>query len=477
MPELSLRDIDQIRNDIRKQDIIFSHLLDELIDHVCCDVEYEMQTGLSFHEAYLMVKEKMGSRRMKEIQEETLYAVDTKYRQMKKTMKISAIAGTIMLGFASLFKIMHWPGAGALMTLGAISLAFVFIPSALVVLWKETRSGKRLFLYISAFLAGMLFIVGAAFKVQHWTGAGVVLLMATFCGNFLFIPSLLVIKLRDQEKRSKRAVYILGAAALICYITGLFLKIQHWPGSGSLLLCGIIIIFLVVFPWYTWITWKNESNVSAQFIFMVIGSLAVMVPSALLNLNLQRSYEAGYFVHQQQQQAMYNYEFNRGQSFLLNHKDSASVPLLMEIQSRTNELLKVINGIEADMIAESEGEHGVPAVISQQILQKESGPEIQFGLLIRPFDTRAVGDFLLPGCSTRNMLNDGLKGYADYLSGLTGGSEPGRFEKLLDPSVFLPADASDGTSITLMSGLHSLALLKNTILTVESIAFSTVSAH
>ena len=31
---------------------------------------------------------------------------------MKNTMKISGIAGTIMFGFATLFKIQHWPLAG-----------------------------------------------------------------------------------------------------------------------------------------------------------------------------------------------------------------------------------------------------------------------------------------------------------------------------------------------------------------------------
>ena len=58
--------------------------------------EQEMAEGLDFPDAYRRVKEKIGYRRLKEIQEETLYAVDTKYRNMKKTMKISAIAGTIV---------------------------------------------------------------------------------------------------------------------------------------------------------------------------------------------------------------------------------------------------------------------------------------------------------------------------------------------------------------------------------------------
>jgi len=145
MPELSLRDINQIVLDVRSQEIVFSHLADELADHICCDVEHEMGRGLSFTEAYQIVKDKIGHRRIKEIQEETLYAVDTKYRNMKKTMKISAIAGTVLLGFAALFKIMHWPGAGIMLTFGGLSLAFVFLPSALVVLWKEHTTRRSSF--------------------------------------------------------------------------------------------------------------------------------------------------------------------------------------------------------------------------------------------------------------------------------------------------------------------------------------------
>ena len=36
-------------------------------------------------------------------------------------MKISGIAGTVLLGFAALFKIMHWPGAGIMLSWVALS--------------------------------------------------------------------------------------------------------------------------------------------------------------------------------------------------------------------------------------------------------------------------------------------------------------------------------------------------------------------
>ena len=163
MPELTIYDIDRIAGEVRSQEIIFPHLADELIDHICCDVEQEMDNGLAFNEAYARVRQMITKRRLKEIQEETLYATDSKYRIMKTTMKFSAVAGTILFGVAAMFKIQHWPAAGIMLTLGALILTFLFMPSALGVLRKESRSRIRLVLFISAFLSAGLFITGILF--------------------------------------------------------------------------------------------------------------------------------------------------------------------------------------------------------------------------------------------------------------------------------------------------------------------------
>lgn len=475
MPELSLRHIDQISNDIRKQEISFPHLADELIDHICCDVENEMKNGLSFHDAYLAVKEKIGHRRLKEIQEETLYAVDTKYRQMKSTMKISAIAGTVLLGFAALSKIMHWPGAGIMMILGAFILAFVFMPSALTVLWKETHSGKRLFLYISAFVTVMLFIIGVVSKIQHWPLASLILMVASLSGIFAFIPALLAAKLKYQENRSMKIVYILGAAGLIFYTLALLCKIQHWPMSSLFMVCGVVIIFLVVFPWYTWINWKEEKNVSAKFIVMVAGSLALVLPGVLINLSLQRNYDAGYYMHQKEQQALFEYKFTQNQSFISNCKDSIISPVLAGINDKTNDLLKFINDTEAKLIAIAEGKPGVPAVLTYQIKETGTGPEIQYNLLRAPFHNVPFRVFLSDGSASRTELNAALKEYSDYLSGLTSKSDSGKYAKLLDPSAYLPQNNPETDRVSLMTGLHMLELMKNGILTAESHALSVVS--
>ncbi|MCX6261930.1 MAG: DMT family transporter, partial [Bacteroidia bacterium] len=429
MPELSIQNIERVTSDVKKQEIVFSHLFDELIDHICCDIENEMQDGLTFYEAYNKVKQKMGSRRLKEIQEETLYAVDTKYRNMKNIMKISGVTGTVLSGFAALFKIQHWPGAGAMMTLGAAILAFVFLPSALGVLWKETHNKNRLLLFISAFLSGMFFILGILFKVQHWSGAGTLLMLATAIGILCFIPALVINRFRDQEDKIKRPVYILGASGFTFYVAGLFCKIQHWPGATLLMVVGLITLCIIAFPWYTWLSWKDERHINSKFLFMVIGTLAIIIPGAMFNLTLQYAYEDGFYPHQEQQQAMCNYLYSKNNYLMNRYRDSMNYKGMEELHSKTNNLFALISNIQLKMVQESEGKPGKPAVSADKIVQTAE--------------------------------------YANYISGLEKDAEIQAYKSLLNPATYLPGNDRGVPPVSLMSGLHSLELLKNGLLTIE----------
>jgi uncharacterized protein with PQ loop repeat len=477
MPELSLHHIDQISRDISRQEITFSHLLEDLIDHVCCDVENEMQNGFDFTEAYHRVKQKMGSRRLKEIQEETLYEVDTKYRYMKNTMKISGVAGTVLFGFAALFKIQHWPGAGYMMPLGALILAFVFLPSALSVLWKETHNRKRLFLFISAFFAGMLLIFGILFKIQHWPFAGAILTLAALSGILFFIPALALSRLSDQENKAKRPVYILGAAGIVFFVAGLLFKIQHWPLATLFIIIGIILLSFLAFPMFTWLTWKEESHITPKFIFLVIGFLLIVVPGAMITLSLQHSYQEFYYPNNDQQKALYDYLFRKNSSLISGYKDSSNYHEMEQLHSKTTEILAIISNIQKKMVQESEGQPGTPAVGASQISQTETGQDILYRELSKPFDLRPAKSFLTPGCSTRNELNSSMAEYVNYLTGITPAEDMLKYKKMLDTGIFLPVVNMDYGKISLMAALHTLEIIKNGLLTVESCVLNTIARH
>jgi hypothetical protein len=477
MPELSLQHIDQISRDISREEISFSHLLEDLIDHVCCDVENEMQKGLNFSEAYQQVKKKMGSRRLKEIQEETLYAVDTKYRYMKITMKISGVAGTVLFGFAALFKIQHWPLAGVLMTLGALVLAFIFLPSALSVLWKETHNRKRLFLVFSAFLAGMLFIFGTLFKIQHWPMAGALLTLAALSGILFFIPALALSRLSEPENKAKRPVYIIGAIGSVLFVAGMLFKIQHWPLATVFILFGIFLLCFLAIPMFTWLTWKEENHISPMFIFLIIGFILIVVPGAMITLNLQRSYQAFYYPNNDQQKALYDYLFRNNSSLISSYKDSSNYHEMEQLQSKTTGILTIISNIQEKMVQESEGQPGKPAVSASQIIQTNTGQEILYKELSKPFDPGPARTFLIPGCSTRNELNSSMAEYVSYLTSITSAEDLLKYKKMLDTETFLPDGKPNKGDISLMASLHTLEIMKNVLLTVESCVLNKIAKH
>jgi len=429
MPELTIHNIEIIAGEVRSQEIVFSHLADELIDHLCCDVEDEMEGGLAFGEAWARVKQKFGIRRLKEIQEEALYETDIKYRFMKNTMKISGVAGTILFGCAAMFKIQHWPGAGIILTLGAMILTFVFMPSALGVLWKETKSGKRLVLFISAFLSAGLFITGILFKIQHWDGGGPILIMAGVVMLFLLIPSLLSAGLQYAEKKALKPVYVVGAIGMAAFFTGFLFKLIHWPGSGVLLMSGLVIIFFIVLPWYTLLKWNNESYVRPGFIFLIAGSLSIIMPAALLNLNLQRSFDAGFINNLEEQQALYNCLLQNKDDFIDSNHDSSYFEILSRLDSRTADLLRVITTAE------------------EKITETES----------------------------RSLLRKAVDDYKSYLSSVIPADTYNEIDKLIDPSIVLPPPGSENRIVSAMSARHSLAVLKNSLLTAEQYALKKIA--
>lgn len=477
MPELSLNDIDQISRDISREEITFSHLLDDLIDHVCCDVENEMSKGFSFREAYQMVKQRIGPRRFREIQEETLYALDAKYRKMKTTMKISGIAGTVMFGFAALFKIQHWPGAGILMTMGAFTLALIFLPSALGVLWKETKNSRKLFLLFTGFLTGFCFIGGTLFKVQHWPFAGLILTTGVVTGILLFIPALLINRMNDQDNKAKKPVYFFGAAGSILLLAGFIFKIQHWQFATLLMTISIILLAIITFPWYSWLTWKEEKHINPMFIYLVVGSLLIIMPSALLNLNQQQSYQEYYYPNNIQQQLLFNYLYLKNNSIVMDFRDSANYQKIEQVHSKTDGILKRIENLQEKMVQESEGARGKPAVSESQIRQTETGREIVYRQLTWPMGPEPARDLLLSGSKPRNELNVSINDYLNFLAGIVNTEDLLKYKKILEVESFLPGANAVNRVTSLMSGLHSLEILKNGVLTVESSVLNGMTGH
>jgi len=204
MAELSDREIEILNREIDKQGLTYTQLQKELLDHLCCDIEAKMDEGLEFLKAFEEVQSRLENNRIQEIQEETLLLINQKYRMMKKFMYILGTIAPSLLIIGAIFKLQHWPGAGVLIVLGSFLLAAVYLPVFAMVSMRDTRKREKKVnktLYVVGVITGFIFITGVLFKIMHWPGAGVSLTVSVLLTVVLFIPVLVVHALKDKENQ------------------------------------------------------------------------------------------------------------------------------------------------------------------------------------------------------------------------------------------------------------------------------------
>ncbi|MHC1707352.1 MAG: hypothetical protein AB9842_07495 [Bacteroidales bacterium] len=134
---------------------------------------------------------------------------------MKKFIYISGIACTNIFLLGSLMKMLHWPGASIMVTLGLGIAALVFLPLALNVAYKEASDKALLWVYLTGFLCAFIDLIGAMFKINHYPGANILLMIGIPIPFILFLPVYVYnhIKRKDQQMSG-----LLGVMFLMTYI-------------------------------------------------------------------------------------------------------------------------------------------------------------------------------------------------------------------------------------------------------------------
>ncbi|KAB2866814.1 MAG: hypothetical protein F9K37_13520 [Bacteroidales bacterium] len=371
MYTLSKCQVQQIADDVENARITFSHLADDLIDHICCEVENEMYEGKSFDEAYEIVKQQTGIKTLQKIQENTQYLIDKNYRIMKMTMKITGNVSLALLALATLMKILHLPGASILLLLGFVILGLVFFPSALYTNYRDLEGRKSLALHLSIFIGGLLFMFGVLFKVLHWPGAGMLLIIGWVFILFIFLPLLLVKKYRQSETAKDKWIVTLGVVGLIVFELSTMFKLFHWPGAAVLMILGSIILVSVFLPLFTYSKFKQLKQITGEYIFLIIGTMFFILFSVLLALNASKDTLGTLVSDAKSSAAIVNYLEAKNQKFygdFANASDSVKVKYGKQVdlmKKETQSLVYLIDSIKVEIIALAEG---VEKSASKQLL-------------------------------------------------------------------------------------------------------------
>lgn len=356
MQELKLENINLIIADVSRSGISFSHLQDELIDHICCEVEMELEKGLSFEKAYMLVKERIPINKLDQIQEETLKLIDKKYRIMKNTMKIIGLVSLALMAFGALFKIQGWPASGIMLISGFVLMAAVFLPSALYVWKKESKLKGSIAIYIVSVIAGVFFLFGILFKVQHYQGAAILILTGFLTIGLVLIPLILVSKLRDKESADLKLAHIIGAVSIIIYLFGDLFKIMHWPGALPMLIAGSLGLTTIFFPLYIYKIYKRNEKLKDSFIFICTGLLFFNMFILLLSLKVSPNVMS-YFVKPGNEvikaaKLIETDNNKRIQNYLSDTANAAFSKEVKNIELSANELVNYIENLKIEIISQ-----------------------------------------------------------------------------------------------------------------------------
>jgi hypothetical protein len=368
MQELSIANIEIIESEVAGSGITFSHLREELVDHICCEVESYMQLGLSFEKAFEKIRNTIGNKGLKKVQEDTILLIDKKYRRMKKTMKIFGLVSLLLIAVGTLFRIQHYPGAGPMLILGFLLLGTLFLPSALWVMKKESKLKGSLFIYIISIIGSIIFIFGFLFKLQHYPGSAFLLVIGFSIMGLLVIPAILISKLRDENTKELHTPYIIGAIALIIYLAGDLFKIMHWPGAGPMLIVGAILLTTVFFPVYAYKVYRKAETIKAGFLFLCVGIVFFNMFNLLLALNVSKDV-LGYFVISGKETLKTTGIIENKNNTLVEKiitdslvSDTAFKSKIKNVKAVSDELCVFIEKIKTDLISKADGVENAEAV-------------------------------------------------------------------------------------------------------------------
>jgi hypothetical protein len=186
---LSDQQIDFILSDIGARGIEMVSLQQDLLDHICCVIEHELDEDGDFERFYHSAVSRFYKSELREIEEETIILLTNKnFYTMKKVMISSGTVSVGLLSAGIILKFLHLPGAAALLVLGIFLLSFIFLPLMFILRVMEKQQNADKIISIVGGLSAMLISLGVLFKIMHWPYANIMCSLALMIMIFGFIP-------------------------------------------------------------------------------------------------------------------------------------------------------------------------------------------------------------------------------------------------------------------------------------------------
>lgn len=178
---------------VTRNKVTLPTLKDDVVDHLCCEVEVFMKNGKSFEEALRQAVYELAPHGLHYIQQQTFFLLDGKIIiNMRKVTFIIGTLSAMSMSFGWLLKVLAFPGVGnPFFAIGAAVFLLLFLPLLVITYFKRNKKPtaqklKMMFGVISAILIGIAFLA----RIMRLPGADEVLWAGGITFIFGFLPTL-----------------------------------------------------------------------------------------------------------------------------------------------------------------------------------------------------------------------------------------------------------------------------------------------
>jgi hypothetical protein len=215
MVELSEFQIDIVSAYIRENGVAQDELHEDLLDHVCTSIENRLRQGDSFEDAFHYTIKLFGPGGLMQVQQDTFELLTEINTIMKKLAFGFGLTSTFLLLAGTIFKLMHWPGANIMVVIGAGLLVLFYLPLLLYYKLKESPRSEAL-MHTTGFIGLAFTTLGTLFKIMHWPGAAAILLGGMAALAFGYVP--LYFYKKYQSSVNKPITLSASLVAITCLI-------------------------------------------------------------------------------------------------------------------------------------------------------------------------------------------------------------------------------------------------------------------
>ena len=128
---------------------------------------------------------------------------------MKQKIYIFGAVNVLVILTGLIFKLNHLAGAGVLLTAGLVTLVMIFLPLALINNYKAEGNRQNTTLYIMTWITCFVVFSSMLFKIMHWPYAGILLTIALPFPFLVFLPVFIIITSKDKNFNIYNTVFVL----------------------------------------------------------------------------------------------------------------------------------------------------------------------------------------------------------------------------------------------------------------------------